>query len=140
MPKILVLDDSPIFRDIVTQVIADTLPGYRQLVCGTAQEAIRAYDDNVPWDEGDMAMMDIRMKEGPNGFAVSNYIREKNPLVRRCMLTSYDLDAYREAAHGDGANFLVKDDLLRLTEYLKNAGKRRAGKRIGESGAADAAF
>jgi PAS domain S-box-containing protein len=112
---VLVVDDSPVVRNRLRSLLADT-PGVR--VVGEAEgvaDAVAAIRLSRP----DAVILDVRIKNG-TGLDVLERVRDLNPAPRVVMLTNYDQQEYRDAARALGVvQFLDKSrEFDRVAEAL----------------------
>lgn len=106
MFRTLIVEDNAIFREALKDVLARRFPfmsieeacdGNQALAQGTARHH-------------DLVFMDIRMP-GRNGLDVTRAIKAGDHDAKVCVVTSYDLPEYRQAAENCGADhFIVKDE------------------------------
>lgn len=96
--RVLIVDDHPIFRDGITQLI-NHQPDL--LVCGgvsSAAHALSSVDELKP----DMIIVDISIN-GTNGIELIKSIRAQFPALPALMLSSHDENLYAERALRAGA-------------------------------------
>ena len=106
MFQTLIAEDNTNFRQSLKEVLSRRFPlmeideaidGEQALIRGTAHHH-------------DLVFMDIRMP-GKNGLDVTRAIKSGDQEVIVCIVTSYDLQEYRDAAKDCGADhFIVKDE------------------------------
>jgi two-component system response regulator DesR len=113
--RVLVVDDSPVVRNRVRSLLAET-PGVR--VVGEAEgvaDAVAAIRLARP----DAVILDMRLKNG-TGLEVLERVRDLTPPLRVVLLTNYDQQEYRDAARALGAvRFLDKSrEFDRVAEAL----------------------
>ena len=102
MIKILIVDDNHLFRKRLKVFLIEQ-PEIE--VVGEAlnsQEALRKAGELEP----DVVLMDIKMKH-TNGFKITRKLKEELPWIKVIILSSYDLNEYREAAQASGASAYV---------------------------------
>ena len=100
--RVLIVDDHPIFRDGITQLI-NTQPDL--LVCGSvgsANLALSAVAELKP----DMIILDISI-QGTNGIELMKSVRAQHPTLPALMLSSHDEGLYAERALRAGARGYV---------------------------------
>ncbi|WP_422322061.1 response regulator transcription factor [Prosthecobacter sp.] len=96
--RVLIVDDHPIFRDGITQLI-NHQPD--MLVCGgvcSAAQAMSSVEELKP----DMLIVDISIN-GTNGIELIKSIRAQYPALPALMLSSHDENLYAERALRAGA-------------------------------------
>ena len=113
--KILIVDDNASFRALLRQLLTGVAVEVDE--CGSGEEALAAYARGRP----DLVLMDLRM-HGMDGLSATRAILSQNEDARVWVLTSYDDEALRSAAHAAGAcGYALKDDLQSLTRLLRAA-------------------
>jgi CheY-like chemotaxis protein len=103
-PRALVVDDSPIVRDLVTDVLADA--GLEVLVASDGAEGIRCFESAEP----DIVLSDVEM---PNmdGFEFLRHVRSRTQRIPVVMLTTRGSLEDRKRATALGASaYLTKSD------------------------------
>src|SRR5438067_1968319 len=104
--RILIVDDHPIFRQGITQVITHE-PDF--MVCGeaeTAQAALNAIERENP----DLVILDIGLK-GANGIDLMKSIKVHSPLLPALVLSMHDESLYAERALRAGARgYVMKEE------------------------------
>ncbi|MFZ2266971.1 MAG: response regulator transcription factor [Azonexus sp.] len=106
MFQTLIAEDNPVFRHSLKSVLERRFP---------RMEIEEAVDGEQAVLQGmarhhDLIFMDIKMP-GRNGLEATRMIKSSDLDAVVCLVTSYDLPEYREAAGICGADhFIVKDD------------------------------
>ena len=113
--RVLLVEDSPVIRGLITQII-DDIPGVRVTESVESErEAIEA----IGRLGVDVVILDLQLRKG-TGFGVLRALRDmpKKPVV--VVLTNFALKSYRESAFALGArDFLDKSrDYDRLPAIL----------------------
>jgi DNA-binding response OmpR family regulator len=118
VPKILVIDDDPSVRSLVTDSLE--IEGYDVVVAEDGFAGLRAIEAHRP----DCVLLDVMMP-GLDGHQVLQRIRtaEEGSALPVVMLTAYSDDANAWQAWTEGVDyFLAKpfdaDELLRYLDYL----------------------
>jgi CheY-like chemotaxis protein len=118
VPKILVVDDDPTIRRLVTDVLE--VEGYQVEAVADGYSALQAISEQRP----DCVILDVMMP-GLDGHEVLQRIRaaEQGPELPVVMLTAAADDAQQWQAWTEGVDyFLAKpfeaDELLRYLSYL----------------------
>ena len=118
MPKILVVDDDPAIRSLVTATLE--LEGYEVRIAEDGFACLRAIESFHP----DCVLLDVMMP-GMDGHQVLQRIRaaENDPSLPVVMLTAYSDDSNAWQAWTEGVDyFLAKpfdaEELLRYLDYL----------------------
>jgi DNA-binding response OmpR family regulator len=132
-PRVLIVDDDPLTRDVVRAVLEDATYDVRVAVDGT--QALDLAREHAP----DVVLLDVMMP-GVNGFQVAEALRRDiGPDCVIIMLTAMDREADRARGFSAGANaYFTKPfsplDLLdavsaalreRTKELVHERGKRR---------------
>ncbi|MBP6784493.1 MAG: response regulator transcription factor [Verrucomicrobiales bacterium] len=111
--KVLIVEDHPMFRDHLTQLI-DREPG--MYVCGTAesvQEAMERVEETKP----DIAIVDISLR-GSSGLELIKDIKSRGFDVIILVLSMHDEDLYAERVLRAGAKgYITKNEAS--TEVIK---------------------
>jgi CheY-like chemotaxis protein len=101
-PRILVVDDEPEIRQVVTEFLESR--GYRVLTAASGLEAVTA----VQRDRPDLVLMDVMMPQ-MNGLQALQRIRQIDPGVGIIMLTAVEDEAIaREAMEGQAYDYITK--------------------------------
>jgi DNA-binding NarL/FixJ family response regulator len=105
MPRVLIVEDNRIFREVFKQRLCDHFPSIVIEEAANGNEVLEKINKNRP----DLIFMDIRLPE-VNGLELTKKIKKEFPGVNIAILTDYDLPEYRQAAAQYGADrFFVKD-------------------------------
>lgn len=119
MPRVLIVEDSTIFRKLLKETLQSRLPSTEILEAADGTEAMRQITAHPP----DLIFMDIKLP-GENGLDLTAKIKARYPAVTVILLTSYDTPEYREAAVKVKADhFLAKgtsnrEGILSLVESI----------------------
>ena len=109
MHRILVVEDSAIFRTLLKETLQSRFPSMEIIEAAGGKEAMKEITARLP----DLIFMDIRLP-GENGLDLTAKIKAKYPDVIVVVLTSYDTTEYREAALKAKADrFLAKGSASR---------------------------
>lgn len=117
MHRVLVVEDSTIFRTLLKETLQSRFPSIEILEAADGEEAMKEITARPP----DLVFMDVKLP-GENGLDLTAKIKNKYPDVVVVVLTSYDTPEYREAAVKAKANhFLAKgsssrEGILKLVE------------------------
>ena len=118
MPKILVIDDDPSVRSLVTDSLE--IEGYDVVVAEDGFAGLRAIEAHRP----DCVLLDVMMP-GLDGHQVLTRIRaaEEGSALPVVMLTAYSDDANAWQAWTEGVDYVLAkpfdaDELLRYLDYL----------------------
>jgi len=119
MFKILIVDDSHIYRRILTDTLHYKFPNIDISEASDGGEALKKITASPP----DLIFMDIRLPD-ESGLELTRRIKTQYPATTIIILTSYDLPEYREAAtHYKANHFLAKglasrDQIVKLVESI----------------------
>lgn len=119
MNRVLVAEDSPIFRTLLRETLQSRFPTMEIFEAANGEEAMRQIVAHPP----DLIFMDIKLP-GENGLDLTARIKAKYPHVTIIVLTSYDTPEYREAAvKAKADHFLAKgsssrEGILTLVESV----------------------
>jgi DNA-binding NarL/FixJ family response regulator len=117
--RVLVVEDSTIFRTLLKETLQSRFPSMEILEAVDGEEAMEEITARLP----DLIFMDVKLP-GENGLDLTAKIKAKYPDVIVIVLTSYDTPEYREAAVKAKANhFLAKgsssrEGILTLVESI----------------------
>ncbi|HEY6095072.1 MAG TPA: response regulator transcription factor [Gallionellaceae bacterium] len=107
----LIVDDSDAFRQSLHQILARSFPSMNIVEAADGEAAFLCLRTCRP----DLVFMDIRMP-GANGLDITKAIKSVLADTRVCVITSYDLQEYRDAALSCGADHFIVKDKLTTTE------------------------
>ncbi len=99
LPIILIVDDSPIFRTSLKDMLMTHFPFLEIEEAANGEEALL----NIQELEPDLIFMDIKLP-GRNGLELTRAIKATNSGIDIIILTSYEIPEYREAAFRCGAS------------------------------------
>ncbi|HEX4541514.1 MAG TPA: response regulator transcription factor [Acidimicrobiales bacterium] len=122
--KVLVVEDEPIVRDLLVTVMRTE--GYEVVAAADAGAALKQAKSFQP----QLALIDVRLGSGPDGFAVARRLREEADLSL-LFLTSADEAEDIRAGFAAGAElyvtkpFSVDSLLVQIEAVLAKAGKSR---------------
>jgi DNA-binding NarL/FixJ family response regulator len=102
----LIVEDNAIYRQSLCRLLAGRFPSMRIAEAADGEEALR-HGLSRPFD---LIFVDIRLPDG-NGLNLAKTIRSLFVNSMVCVITSYDILEYREAALQSGADhFMVKGE------------------------------
>ena len=102
----LIAEDNAIFRHALGEMLARRFPFMNIEEAGDGYQAL----DQGTSSHHDLVFMDIKMP-GHSGLDITRAIKSGDRAAIICIVTSYDLPEYREAAQDCGADyFIVKDE------------------------------
>jgi DNA-binding NarL/FixJ family response regulator len=114
---VLIVDDSPQFRELIRTVLAGLLDEVNE--CADGDQAVAAYAAQRP----DWVLMDLQMVR-TGGIEATRRLRAADPTARVLVLTEYDDVHWRAAAIEAGAcGYLLKDNLLEVRQLLEPRAK-----------------
>jgi CheY-like chemotaxis protein len=102
MFKALIVEDDPLFRQILKEILASRFPSISIKEAAHGVEALRKLDMNGL----DLVFMDIKLP-GMNGLELTKRIKESYPGIPVIILTNHDTPQYREAALECGADYFI---------------------------------
>jgi CheY-like chemotaxis protein len=102
--KVLIVDDSTLFRQLLKEMLHDRIPSIEIHEAVDGEEALREVETSRP----DLIFMDIRLP-GDNGIEVTKRIKARYPDIIVIILTGYDLTEYRELSNRYADYFISKD-------------------------------
>jgi CheY-like chemotaxis protein len=107
-PKILIVEDSTLFRQLLKEALQDRFPSIEIREAGDGEKALQEIETSRP----DLIFMDIRLP-GENGLEVTKKVKAKYPNIIVVILTGYDLPEYREFSKQYTDYFFSKDSSTR---------------------------
>ena len=122
MLKILIVEDSVIFRTLLKGALNTRFPSMEIFEAGDGQEAFKMLETLPP----DLIFMDIKLP-GESGLDLTKKIKTEHPEIIIIVLTSYDTPEYREAAEQAKADYFLakgsstKNSILGLVESIVSA-------------------
>lgn len=106
---VLVVDDHPLFRKGVVQLLNDEADIEVRAQAGTSTEALSAVRRN----DVDLAVIDISLEGGPDGIELTKAIRAERPRLPVLILSMHDETLYAERALRAGARgYVMKREAL----------------------------
>ena len=105
--KILVVDDSTLFRKTLREGLHSRFPSLDISEAKDGEEALRTIPTFLP----DLIFMDIHLPNG-NGLELTRFIKGLYPAIKVVILTSYDLPEYRDAVFEYKADHYAPKDLF----------------------------
>jgi DNA-binding NarL/FixJ family response regulator len=115
--KLLIVDDSRIFRKFLVEALQARIPFLTLATATGAQDAL----EQIQFFRPDLIFMDVRVADG-SGFAIVRRLRQAAIAATVVIFTSFDIPEYREEAFRSGADhYLVKgaasvNDIFRVVE------------------------
>jgi DNA-binding NtrC family response regulator len=120
-PKVLVVEDEPRLRDLLSDVIPDMGPGFSVTVARTAEDAARIMQ-TAPHD---ILLLDLHLP-GKGGMDLLEQVRRDWPAAQVIIMTGYgDLDTARRAIRLDVVDFLGKPCRLAELEVALARARQR---------------
>ncbi len=105
--KTLIVEDNPIFREIIKEILRAHFPSMAIYEASEGNEALEKVDAFHP----QLIFMDIRLP-GENGLKLTRKIKTGHPDMTVIVLTSYDTLEYRQAALRSGASCFISKDSM----------------------------
>ncbi|MGD0914883.1 MAG: response regulator transcription factor [Thermodesulfobacteriota bacterium] len=113
MFRTLIVEDSFLFRRLLKETLQSRFPSMEILEAANGREALQKIDSfNV-----DLVFMDIEL-HGENGLELTKRIKAQYPQLITIILTSHDLQEYREAAFQNGADYFLSKGSSTRAEIL----------------------
>jgi CheY-like chemotaxis protein len=123
MQKILIVDDSELFRKTLRACLHSQFPSLMISEAKDGEEALQMIPAFLP----DLIFMDIQMPDR-NGLEVTRLIKGQYPDIKVVILTSYDLPEYREVAFRYKADHCAsKDSFMLLLNLIFSEGSLSSG-------------
>jgi CheY-like chemotaxis protein len=102
--KVLIVEDSRLFRELFKERFHDRFPSIEIYEAVDGEEALQKIQAFRP----NLIFMDIRLP-GKNGLEVAKKVKAQYPNIIVIILTGYDLPEYREASTRYADYFFSKD-------------------------------
>ena len=102
--KVLIVEDSALFRQILKDTLYDRFPSIEIHEATDGEEAFQKIEASRPA----LIFMDIRLP-GENGLELTKKVKARYPNTIVAILTAYDLPEYREFSRQYADHFLSKD-------------------------------
>jgi DNA-binding NarL/FixJ family response regulator len=104
----MIVEDNIPFRGLIRSNLISEFPGMEVVEAGNREEALKGLASSPI----DLIFMDIRLP-GQNGLELTKQIKADYQGMPIAILTSYQLDEYREAAVRCGADcYIVKGSMI----------------------------
>src|SRR4030042_7187841 len=119
MAKILIVEDSTFFRQLLKETLFSQCPKMDISEALNAEEALKKVNALRP----DLIFVDIRLP-GESGLDFTRKIKSTTPTIPIIILTTYDLPEYREAAKAYQADHFLskgtttKEDILGMVKSI----------------------
>jgi CheY-like chemotaxis protein len=102
--KVLIVEDSTLFRQLFKETLHDRFPSMEILEAANGEEALQKVEMLRPH----LIFMDIRLP-GENGLDLTQKVKTRYPNIIVIILTGHDLPEYREASSQYADYFFSKD-------------------------------
>jgi DNA-binding NarL/FixJ family response regulator len=106
MLQVLIVDDSPMFRQVVRELLLSHFSLFQVAEAGDGEEALAGLARLEP----ELIIMDVRLP-GESGIALTRKIKTAHPNSAIIILTSFNLPEYREAALLNGADYFLPKNI-----------------------------
>jgi two-component system response regulator YesN len=113
MFRILIVEDSFLFRKLLKETLQSRFPSMEIIEATDGKEALQKIDSSSP----NLVFMDIELR-GENGLELTKRIKTQYPQIIIIILTSHDLQEYREAAYQNNANYFLSKGSSTKAEIL----------------------
>ncbi len=120
--RLLIVDDSPIVRNLLVELVHGLQLGFRVCAAADCDSALRLFDGERP----EVVLLDLELPKG-SGFDLLADMKLRRPTCVIGMLTSYDCPEFRENARRLGAAFFFgkTTDFSRIPSVLEQFAHRR---------------
>ena len=102
--KVLIVEDSTLFRQLLKETLHDRFPSIEIHEAVDGEGAFQEIETSRP----DLIFMDIRLP-GENGLELTKKVKARYPNIIVIILTGYDLPEYREYSRQYADYFFSKD-------------------------------
>ena len=128
--KILIVDDSALFRQILKEILQVRFPSIEIHEATDGEKARQEIKTSPP----DLIFMDINLP-GENGLVLTQKIKVRYPNIIITLLTGWDLPEYREASIQCKADYFLfkgsatQEKIFALVESVLSEGKDMPGEK-----------
>ncbi len=127
VPRVLIVEDSPLYRQVLKETLHKHLPSLAIDDAGSAEEALQKISETSRFD---LAFIDIHLP-GMNGLQLIRELKKGIPEIRIAILTGYDSPEYEQAARRYGADrFFIKARFRwdEAEEFVRNMLNKNRGR------------
>jgi len=117
--KILIVEDSHLYRRMLIEALYDRFPKIEISEAADGEEALQKIEILPPY----LIFMDIKLP-GESGLDLTKKIKTQHPNIVVIILTAYDIPEYREAAVQAKADYFLpkgsstKENILTLVDSI----------------------
>jgi DNA-binding NarL/FixJ family response regulator len=121
MPKILIVEDNLMYREVLKKFITSYFPDMDIVAAENAKEVFNQINDGLP----DLIFMDIKL-QNDNGLELTRRIKARYPDIVVAIITQYNEAEYRRAAYQFGAEFFIsksssdKKEIMCIVESISH--------------------
>jgi DNA-binding NarL/FixJ family response regulator len=112
--KTMLVEDNTLYRESVKNWLQSQFPSMDIIEAGNGVEAFQKIDSHPP----NLIFMDIQLP-GENGLELTRKIKADHPEIIIIILTSHDLQEYREAATRNKADYFFSKGSAKSDEIFK---------------------
>jgi DNA-binding NarL/FixJ family response regulator len=102
MFEVLIVEDDPLFRQILKEILASRFPSVSVVEEARGTEALRQFAAHRPA----IVFMDIKLPE-MNGLELTKRMKDADSGVPVIIITNHDTPEYRQAALESGADYFI---------------------------------
>jgi len=102
MFEVLIVEDDPLFRQILKEILASQFPSLSIMEAARGTEALRLFAAHRPG----IVFMDIKLP-GMNGLELTRKMKASDPGIPVIIITNHDTSEYRKAALECGADYFI---------------------------------
>lgn len=113
MPKLLIVEDNRIFRDILKEILSYGLSSMDIEESEDGKEVLKKLEEH----DFDLIFMDIQLPE-ENGLALTKRIKSLHAHIPVIIITGHDTPDYRQAASRSGADFFFSKNNIKTSEMI----------------------
>jgi len=113
MFRVLIVEDSFLFRKLLKETLLSQFPAMEIIEDSDGKEALQKIDSSNPT----LVFMDIELHR-ENGLELTKRIKAQYPQTIIIILTSHDLQEYREAAYQNSADYFLSKGSATKAEIL----------------------
>ena len=113
MPRVFIVEDNKMFRDILKETLIVCFPSIEIETAADGRRFLEKIEEQNP----DLIFMDIQLPND-NGLNLTKKIKSLNPNVPVIIITGYDNPDYRQAASQAGADYFFSKKELKTSDII----------------------
>lgn len=128
MFEVLIVEDDPLFRQILREILASRFPSVSIMEEAVGTEALRLFSAHRPA----VVFMDITLP-GMNGLELTKRMKDADPRIPVIIITHHDTPEYRQAALECGADDFIskassiEEEVERAVRFVSTLTRTKGG-------------